>query len=161
MGIRETLNRFPNLSTALAAVGVVIIGIVIWFQIRQNTPTLPRAYYTVDDGATYFEDEPDKLTPFDYRGKPAVGAVIFQGKDGKPFVGYMTRIDPAKHEAVKRFRGLTNSNTPPGPKELREVAGSGQIKRPGDKNWITDNGPGSLEMKAVKLPDGTPATRVE
>ncbi len=40
-------------------------------------------------------DDLDKVVPFDHGGKPAVRAMVFRCKNGKPFVAYLQRYSEA------------------------------------------------------------------
>jgi hypothetical protein len=85
VGIRESLNQNPGITTGVTA-GIIIIalGFIIWQSTRSDRPSLPtKMYYTDDDGATKFSDDITKVPPFDHKGKPAVRARVFTCDGGK------------------------------------------------------------------------------
>src|SRR4029453_3783233 len=86
VGIRESLSRNTKtgyiVATALALVAVAAMTFAL------ARPTGPRppsgmAYYSVDDGATWFADAADKPSPFDHQGKPAYRVYVWKCAHGK------------------------------------------------------------------------------
>src|SRR5205823_10436437 len=97
VGIRETLNQNPNVTTGLTAfIIIVAVAAIVWQISRGNSPAGgnggERAFFTIDDGKSTFTDDVSKLPPFDYQGRPAYRAYVFVCKGGKiRFVGYLER----------------------------------------------------------------------
>ena len=80
---------------ALAAGLLVVAVILLWLFYpagrRQAVGEGQRqAFYSDDDGATWFADAADRLPPFDHDGKPAFSAFVYEC-DGKPFVNHLER----------------------------------------------------------------------
>src|SRR5689334_3571232 len=75
MGIREKLSENKNLGLA-AGIGLVVIAALI--VARTFWPTrqadLNQAFYSDDDGKTWFTDSTFRVAPFDHNGKTAVVA---------------------------------------------------------------------------------------
>jgi hypothetical protein len=95
MGLRETLNERPKLGGALAGAFVVVALLIGMFQvIRQRPPTMSdkpdRAFFSVDDGKTWFIDEATRLAPFEHDGKEAVRAYLVEC-GGKRAVNHLER----------------------------------------------------------------------
>ena len=119
-------------------------------------PSKARAYYSVDDGATYFADAEEKLAPFDHDGKEAVRAYVYQC-DGKPFVAYLERYnkDGLAAEAAK-------TASPGGRPDARQMsflmAKGRDVKRPGDAKWINKGAKEAADVIRPRCPsgDGTP-----
>ena len=60
-----------------------------------------RTRTTVDDGATYFPDDANKIPPFTKDGKEAVRARVFSCDGGKTkYVAYLERITPKAKAAI-------------------------------------------------------------
>jgi hypothetical protein len=75
MSIREACQRNPKIVTGVAILSLAIAMFMIFTQVKgefgpENTET--QAFYTVDDGKTWFVDEASKFPPFDKDGKVAV-----------------------------------------------------------------------------------------
>jgi hypothetical protein len=159
--IRKWMNDHPMLMAS--GLGVVILGIVLitWFRIQNLTPSKPRGYYTVDDGANFFSDDPEKVTPFEYKGKQAVRAHVFRGSDGKQFVGYLERVTPEAGAVIKKARNRKPTDPPPTPAEMGVAMSGREFKKPGSKDWVAMNKPEVRDITTVTGPDGVPAIEVE
>ncbi len=78
MGLRETLNKNKSLSVGSAVLLFLVAGgYLAYSQWPERIPKGDKAYYTVDDGKTWFVDSVYKTPPFDYNGQTAVRAVVF------------------------------------------------------------------------------------
>jgi hypothetical protein len=96
MAIREFLNKYPSQTKAGTIIVIIVaLSISIWYNRSGGPSNASKAYYSTDDGATTFVDDFFKAYPFDHDGKPAYRAYVFQGSDGKQFVGYLERYTPA------------------------------------------------------------------
>jgi len=155
MGLRQWLNSNPR-TASVALGGVVAIGIgAIVVQVmgsRQKFPTrLPEAYFSVDDGKSYFTFGSENLPPFDYKGQPAVRAYVFEC-GGKRFVGYLER-----YTADARAKLLSGKNVTP----QVQIAGR-ELKKPGDGTWVKSNDFAAVAKVAdVKCPDGATPEPIE
>lgn len=131
MGIRQTINEKPALSTGVtAAVIVLALGFILWESFGHHGGSgrgAPRAFYSDDDGQTWFPDAANKLTPFtDANNKEAVQAFVFKCGDGKPFCGYLMRAtEEARKAAAGELHGATAA-----------VMMHSEVKKPGDKKWV-------------------------
>jgi hypothetical protein len=138
MGLRENLNRHPAIIAGFAVIALVAAG---WFTYRSlprtNYGTLPtQAFYSADDGKTFFVDDIRKYPPFmTDDGREAVGAVVISCRGGKePFVTYLWRYTP---EARKKLEEALSSGDPAaiGVAES-SVELAKELKRPGDTEWV-------------------------
>jgi len=163
VGIRETLNKNQALTTgATIAIIVIAIGIIVWQMLPERTPRIvSKAYYTIDDGRTWFEDTADKLTPFDKDGKEAVRAHLFKcGENGEKFVGYLEKLDPRVRGRLDQFNANPSNRgrVMPGQAEAEDTGRL--VKRPMDKTWIPESNPNAARVTTIKCKDGTYALRV-
>jgi hypothetical protein len=161
VGIRETLNENPKVTTGVTAAIVLIALVFIIYQLLPGRgvriPT--EAYYTVDDGATYFADDIQKIAPFDHDGKPAVRAYVFKCGDGKPFVAYLERYTPEAKKKAEQIRDQMKNadpNTPPPGPQYEEIMMTGvEVKKPGGKQWVRQmDYQRSQAVTSVTCPDG-------
>jgi hypothetical protein len=112
MFIREAMRKNK---VATAGAGVVLIAVAGWVMVTQvraiqNDRPMPvnsRAFFTSDDGASWFADEAQRLTPFDHNGRPAVKAYVWRCDGGKPFITYLERINPESKARIDRLRNGT------------------------------------------------------
>ena len=160
MGIRETLNKNPAITTG-ATIGIIVLAFVfiIWEVVGSGSgsPRIPtKAYYTVDDGATYFADDINLLAPFDHDGKKAVKCNVFKCASGKPFVAYLEKYSDEARAAIEKARAKT-SNGAPDPMAIDQAMMGGLlVKAPltGDKGWLRQDMKGAEKVTEIKCPDG-------
>jgi hypothetical protein len=62
------------------------------------------AYYSVDDGKSYFEDSNTKIPPFDYGGKQAYRVHVFSCDGGK--TTWVSHLESWKPEARAKLEGI-------------------------------------------------------
>jgi hypothetical protein len=164
VGIREKLNENPAITTG-ATIGIIVIALIfIGYQIfssgqSYNIPT--SAFFTTDDSspdaalANLFEDDIQKLPPFDHNGKQAYRAYVFSCDGGKnKWVGYLERYSKEAQKAITDARASNKPETQP-MMDMAMMSGV-EVKRPGDKVWIKRSEPGKLgAIMNIKCPDGT------
>jgi hypothetical protein len=145
VGIRETLNENPRLTTGITiGIIVVVLGFILW-QMHGGSSSTPdgggrsggaQAYFSDDDGKTYFPDAATKVPPFDHGGKEAVRAHVLKC-DGKTFVNFLERYTP---EGKKKMEAMGGKPPVGDPTAMESVRSAGmEVKRPGDKEWIRAN----------------------
>jgi hypothetical protein len=158
VGIREQLNEHPGATTGItAAIVIAAIGFIIW-QVIPHAPEAGKAYFSTDDGASYFADDASNLPPYDKAGKQAVRAYVYQCATGKPFVLYLEKYTD---DGKKRMEQMANrpANTPP-PAAVDPTSIS-LVKKPGTGTWIGMRDPNYAKVTEVRCPDGsTSATPV-
>ena len=158
MGIRETLNKNPGITTgATAAIILLAVGFIIYQITGGGQPGMAtEAYYTIDDGKTWFADDINKIPPFDKDGKQAVKAYVYKCPGGDPFVSHLERYTPA---AKKAMEAAMKSNDPNNPMVMEDVQMTGlEVKKPGTdpvKGWVKQaNAAVSGKIMELKCPDG-------
>jgi hypothetical protein len=157
VGIRETINKNPKVAGAVSAgAAVIAIGLVVW-TILGGSESFGgnKAYFTIDDGKTWFADDADRITPFDYKGKEAVMCFVYTCDGGKTkFVSYMTRYTA---ESKKQREGQINEGKKKG-LGIRDLAlgpAAMEVKRPGGPQWLIMTDPRAQDMMELRCPDGT------
>ena len=166
MGLRETLNENPGLTTAATAViilAAIVFIVVSMFRGGAETGATGgavgnRDYFSDDDGKTFFEDDRTKVPPFDHNGKTAYRARLFTCDGGKTkFVGWLERYTPEgkkiMEDTIKRAAGEA---------VLIEDQTGLQLKKPGtgEKGWVSASDPAMIRVREVNCPDGNPAELV-
>jgi hypothetical protein len=147
MGVRQWFNDNARL-TAVAVTVVVLaaVGFVV-MQVLAARPKiqsgLPDAYFTTDDGKTFFVGNSASVPPFEYKGQQAVRAYVYEC-GGERFVGYLERFNPEAHKA------MTSGNAGP----HHHIYGR-ELKRPGEANWTKSGEFAAVDKLAeVKCPHG-------
>jgi hypothetical protein len=166
MGLRETIDRKPHLAAGIGG-GLIVVGIVaVALQLRAGGPPEPsdRAFYSTDDGQSWFEESIGKLPPFTHDGKEAFRAYVYQCNGGKPFVSHLERFTPEGRKAVESAGAKdavslarVAAANPKGPMWGKEV------KRPGSNQWVAaDNLAKASPIMSPRCPEGPgQATPVE
>ena len=167
MSVRTTLSARPAIGIVAGVAFLIAAVSVIVYQLRADRGGFgnPRAFFTVDDGTTWFADAADLVPPFDHQGKPAVQAFVFRCDDGKAFVGYLQRFRPEAKRAIEAARDpKPDGKGRVDPGALRGAYTTGrEVKRPGEATWTSAAVPiQALKATTVKCPDGKgDATPVE
>ena len=155
MGVRERLNDNPRVAVGVAAAILLITSVVVALQFSGPSTGEPsaRAFFSTDDGKTWFVDEATKLAPFQRDGKEAVRAYVFEC-NGTSFVNHLERFTPDGRKAAE------TAMSGKGTEQAASVAGQlrlsgAEVKKPGSKQWT----PLSDMVKAgpilrPKCPDG-------
>lgn len=155
MGIRETLNKNPAITTAgTAGIIVVALAFIIYQLSGSNRPQIQtEAYYTTDDGKTWFADDINKVPPFDHKGSPAVRVYLFTCDGGKTeFVSYLQKYTD---EAKKRLEEIQKAGPEQNPGMQEEIYMTGVlVKKPGQTGWMRQMDPAAQETVIINCPDG-------
>jgi hypothetical protein len=160
VGIRETLNKNPAITTgATAGIIVIAVGFILWQLMGSSTPGVAtEAYFSNDDGKTWFEDDISKIPPFDKDGKPAYKAHVFQCPGGEPFVAYLERYTEEGKKAMEAAQKSNASNDPMLMMEDMQFTAI-EIRKPGlgdpIKGWVRQSSPIASKVMELKCPDGT------
>ena len=158
MGVRESLEKNKPLAFALAGAFIIAaVGVVIWSNSSGIPAPLKTAYYSDDDGTSYFVDDINKIYPFDHNGKQALRADVFQCSDGKQFVGLIYRFTDAGRREMEGY--LSNKiKDPQGLARLGIEHRGMQVKPVGgdDHSWtLADDNTTERLQGSVKCPGGT------
>jgi hypothetical protein len=158
MGVREALNKRPGVAAAVG--GVLIVGAVAYL-LMSNSGTPSRAssaYYSDDDGKSFFADDIDKVAPFDRNGKQAHRAFVYRCGGDKPFVAYLGRHTEGARNKISQLRAKSDDAEAAG--QITQLLSSGlEVRKPGQSKWVPLL---SAEGEAIaahpKCPDGTTAS---
>jgi hypothetical protein len=156
MGVRSWLNDHARAATGIGAAVVVLATGLIVVQLLANRQTLPDklpdAYFTVDDGKTYFAAGSENIPPFDYKGQKAVRAFVFECTSGKRFVGYVERYNSEAHAKLLSGKDVTPQV---------QMYGR-ELKKPGGNAWVKSGDFAAVaKVSDVKCPEGHAAEPIE
>ena len=151
----------------VAAAVLLVAAVALGFQLvggRENGaagPVAKTAFYTDDNGKTFFKDDVNKIPPFDHNGKQALRCDVFTDAVGKQFVGLVYRFT----ESGKRDMAAYNPSKDSDGSTRRSIEERGmQVKPPaaGDKAWdIADDTTVSRLQGQMKDAAGKPAKLVQ
>ena len=143
---------------------LIVAGVAVWyFWLRTPELRIPdKAFYSDDDGQTYFVDDLWKVPPFDHNGKTAVRAYVFSYDGGKKqFVAYLMKYDDEMKNRFEQELAATRQSgetvgaiVDNGPPIILHIS----IKRPGlGHSWSGMNSDEATKAKQALSPDGSPA----
>ncbi|HEV2295217.1 MAG TPA: hypothetical protein VGR35_15295 [Tepidisphaeraceae bacterium] len=111
------------------------------------------AYFTTDDGQTWFADDINKIPPFEKDGKPAYRVYVYRAADGRQFVSHLERYTPEAKEKMEE--AMRPGGGGADPVLMDEVMLDGiEVKKPGDKEWVKQSDPRAAKAMELKAPDG-------
>jgi hypothetical protein len=169
MGIRETLNQKPQITTGIT-IGIIVVALVyiLWQSLGGSSGptgnTMGKAFFSVDEGKTWFADDATQLSPFQKDGKEAVRVHVWTCDNGKTkFASHLERFTPEARKKLEELRGKLNANSA-APQmsiamDMDQVMQSGmEVKRVGDANakWVRSiSNEGQSVQSMVKCPGST------
>jgi len=146
------MNDKKNLLTIGAVVLLFIAAIVYWLSSGSDSVAAvsSQAFYTTDNGQTWFKDDLRKVPPFDHNGKPAYRCYLYSENGGKPIVAYLERYNDEAKKVVER---LAQPGSQPDPLSMQTVMKGMEVKKPGapDSDWVTRSDP---RYPSIALPNG-------
>lgn len=168
MFIRKKLADDKRMGIAIAIVLLAVAALALAVQFwPQRKPNLALAYYSDDDGQTWFKDSAFRVAPFDHDGKTAVMAEIYNYDNGsKEFCAYLAKYaDETKRQLEQAIADAQAKGLPPGSVALyndRAFLNSGtMVKLPGSKNsWIPFNDRRATPVFSIHSPDGSQVDEV-
>lgn len=156
MGIREKLNERPALTTGITLAMIVVVLIIIVIQLKPSSsaPSADKAWYSDDDGKSYYKAESPLVTPVNKGGKEQVRAYVYKCKGTDAFVGYLERFSVAARKRIEQAKAAGD----PLDLAIEQVGEQGrEVKRPGAKTWtnlLSDINNSHDQVTVVKCPDG-------
>ena len=162
MGIREKLNQNPKAGVAIAATLVVVaVAAAALLTPGGDNPTFygDEAYFTDDDGQTYFAGPIDTVVPYTDGGKEVVRAHVFKCPSKGTFVAFLQRYTPKAQEAMKEAaEAKAAGRDPKDPGLVAQVDERGsEYKLPGAGHpWVRGASGDVVVGDAMKLCDNKP-----
>lgn len=159
MGIRAVVNQKPRVTVGMiAAVILLTVAFIIYRLLFATGGGQPerqtRAWFTTDDGATWFPDDAKKVPPFQTGdGKTAVRAYVYQCAGSAPFVSHLERYTPeAKKLAEQLYK---TARMPKEGSVIVEIQRGVQVKDPGEGKWMSVMDPSTNMLIFPFCPDGS------
>jgi hypothetical protein len=165
MNLRAVLAEHPRRIALVAGSLLLISAAVAGLQFnRSGTGGSGRvkAFFSFDDGKSWFADDASKLPPFEKDGKQAVLAHVYRASNGTVFVNHLERFKPDAKRALESARNAdsTKADTSQDAGADRSAVQSAyiagrEVKRPGDAKWVSSaNVREAAQVMAIKAPDG-------
>lgn len=157
MGVRELVNQNRHVTIGvLVAVIVLVLAWIIYANRSDDAPPSPgehKAWFTLDDGKTWFADDARRIPPFDHQGRQAVRCFVYSCGHGKQFVSHLLRYTP---EGKKMQEQLANQRSFD-PSQMAALQELTEIKPPntGDAKWIRRSNPRAAQLEKPMCPEGS------
>lgn len=159
MGIREAINQNSPVTRCVAACIIALAFLYAFSRTHHRTMRsagdgqTPQAFFSDDDGKTFFVAGMTNVPPFDHDGKTACRAEVFICKGRVPFVGYLEKYEDSDRTRIAamiqsdpqlRRQGMIAFDFPP------------LVKKPGAAQWVGTTSPKEMQrVMTVKCPDGS------
>src|SRR5262249_42292198 len=148
-------------AVAVAVVAAVGVILVLQFHDAQASPQAAgdpeRAFFTTDDGKSWFIGDVTQIPPFAHDGKEAVRAYVVE-YNGKRFVNHLERYTPEGKQALVKLNEAVKHGPPPGALVAAAQQRGREVKRPGDTRWVPTSETAAAEpIVTPKAPDGSSA----
>ena len=123
-----------------------------------------RAFFTDDNGQTFFQDDVNKLPPFTHNGKQALGCEVFEAAGGKQFVGLVYRFTESGRREMEAY--LPNRSKDSDGSTRRAIEERGRQVKPvsaaGEGAWQIADDVNTARLQAgMKDASGKPAKLVQ
>lgn len=141
MGIRESINQNPAITTGVTA-GIIVLALafIIWqafghSHLRNMGPG--KAFFSDDDGKTWFTEDASKIPPIDHDGKKAWRVQVFKcGESGQPFVSHLEGFSDEIKAKMEKAQ-TADPSRPNAPMEYMNFENDMKVKKPGDAKWVS------------------------
>lgn len=149
-----------NGKTAMIGASLLVIGglVTAYLSAGQNSGPRPvsegKAFFSTDDGKTWFADSVSMPTPFRKDGKVAYRVFVWRVNDGEPFVSHLFRTSAVPAENVD------SSRAPQMDRRARpslSASGGAEVKKPGapESAWVRADSPEGEALAKPRGPDGS------
>jgi hypothetical protein len=108
--------------------------VIIWMNLPGYKPAA-QAYYSDDDGATFFADDVQKIYPFDHNGKQAYRAYVYECPGNPRFVSYLARYSDSTKAKMTEL--AAKSGDADAAAELARLRDGGvEVRKPNQAKWV-------------------------
>ena len=151
MALREKIHKNQAIAGIIACGA---IGISIFFLIRQaggvGASSGVSAYFSADDGKTWFKDDMVRAFPFDHDGQPAYRAEIFRC-GSTTFCGYLESLPDGTRDGINALPANWQARYA----ALQANSDQIEVKKPGDTKWVRQRDRQYGQITHPKCPDGS------
>jgi hypothetical protein len=158
MGLREALNENPRIAITSVAGTVVLAGVLAlafrWGDAAPETTLLGgQAFFSADEGKTWFTDDIRKVPPFIKDGKENLRVYVFSCPERKSFVSYLVRFTPRVKQQIEAMYALPTEQQ--NSLMIGETSKEGlEIKAPGQTVWLKPSDPRGGDLTMPKCANG-------
>jgi len=161
MGVRAYINQNLWIGYVAGIAGILLALASLWYSetsASRAANALTQAWFSDDDGATWFADSQWMIPPFDHNGKMADRAYIYSCNGAKsPFCAFLSRFTPAAKKALDDAHQAARDGKAPPPAGLYErlASTSLEFKKPGQSTWVNIQDPRVALVRKIDCPPGS------
>jgi len=167
-GIRQRIGEKKGAGVALGVGLILVAAIALAVQhMPEKKADLNQAFFTTDDGETWFADSAYRVAPFEHAGKEAVIAQVYSYAGGnKQFCAYLAKYTPeAKQKLEPAIAKAKANNEPPSSAALFRdhnfMKSAMLVKARGTTQpWVPMTDPKAQEIMSIRSPDGSEVDQV-
>lgn len=163
MSIRKKLNNQPIVSSSIAVIVLVAAVYVIYSAVAGGEKRFhgETAYYTADDGQSYFKDNAFRPVPYTDNGKEVVRAFVYKCPSKGEFVAFLQRYTPEGVKAINEVQSAKKEGREPSANAMAIAAQADRLaseyKKPGAGNpWKRGDSGGVVAGNIMELCDNKP-----
>jgi hypothetical protein len=154
MALRNTIQNNQKIAGLIACVA---IGASVFYIARRSSgvgaTSGVSAYFSADDGKTWFKDDMVRTFPFDHGGEPAYRAEIFRCS-GLTFCAYLEMMPDSTRDGIDALPPNWQARYA----AMQSNSDQFKVKRPGDTKWLSRRDKQYEQIVNPKCPDGSGAT---
>ena len=164
--INQTRGGRYGIGVAIALLAIAAVALGYQFLGGRESgagPVQKTAFYTEDNGKSFFKDDLFKVSPFDHNGKQAYRCDVFQGDGGKQFAGLIYRHTDSGRREIEAYFPNKGKDTDGSTRRGIEERGM-QVKpvAAAEGAWtVADDTTTSRLQASMKDPSGKPAKLVQ
>ena len=166
MGVVSRLNENKKVGVGVGAALIIIaVGLVALQLYGGNASSLKgstKAFYTDDNGKSFFKDDISKIPPFDHNGKQALRADVFRCEDNHEFVGLVYRFTDMGKKQMTNYLAQ-HPRDPEGTLRTGIEMRGMQVKKVGadEKAWAPNDEQYTERLRdSVRCPQGNKPARL-
>lgn len=137
MEIRKILAEKPAIRNAVIVAVFALASLILWKSLFSTNTVRMKAFFSDDDGKTWFADDWSKFSPFDHDGMQAYRAHVFRCGDGPPFVGYLESYAEEVKPVLEKGHPDINDILV----AMQRYSDKSLVKKPGDAKWVSRGTP--------------------
>lgn len=160
MGVRDSLNQQNPKVVGVAVIVAVMVSLFMIFRSSGDggggEGGMTMAFFSTDDGKTWFPDDARKVPPLNIDGKNAYRAYVYQCPEGRKFVAFLERYTPGAKKRREALYAGGETNAAPILDEAKGIF----VKAPGQAIWIKQSDPKAAAIMTPKCAGGGNAQMV-
>jgi hypothetical protein len=151
MPFRKPVQKYSVIAVVFAAAAVAFgVRAIMRDSAGVGAASGIKAYFSTDDGKTWFSDDASRPFPFDHDGRPAYRAEIFRC-GGTTFCAYLEALPDEERDAIAGLPVNWQARFA----ALQSASDQIMVKKPGDAAWVRPGHDTYAQITTPTCPDGS------